>query len=180
MGRGINSLTSRGIRGIHGVTEVGTVLVVAAVLGSVALSAVAQPKRPRVELTTAIDAAAATGTGIKLLLNVKLPAGYHVQSDKPRDPLLVPTALTVKPPEGLKVDRIVYPAASDLAQPGRDKPLAVFGSEFTIEILVSRAPDGPTGEFVVPARFRYQACDASLCYPPATADVQWTLRLEKS
>jgi hypothetical protein len=155
-------------------------LVIALALVSTTASVGAQPKRPRVELTTGIDAAAATGAGIKLLLNVKLPAGYHVQSDKPRDPLLIPTALTVKPPDGLKVDRIVYPAASDLAQPGRDKPLAVFGSEFTIEVLVSRAPDGQTGEFIVPAQFRYQACDASVCYPPATADVQWTLRLEKS
>jgi DsbC/DsbD-like thiol-disulfide interchange protein len=156
-------------------------ILVALVLASTAAPSIAaQPKRPRVELTTAIDAAAATGAGIKLLLNVKLPAGYHVQSDKPRDPLLIPTALTIKAPEGLKVDRIVYPAASDLAQPGRDKPLAVFGSEFTIEVLVSRAPDSPTGEFVLPARFRYQACDASVCYPPATADVQWILRLEKS
>ena len=151
-----------------------------ALVAASAASLAAQPKRPRVELTTAIDAAAASGAGVRLLLNVKLPAGYHVQSDKPRDPLLIPTALAVKAPEGLKVDRIVYPAASDLAQPGRDKPLAVFGSEFTIEVFVSRAPDGPTGEFVVPARFRYQACDASVCYPPATADVQWTLRLEKS
>jgi DsbC/DsbD-like thiol-disulfide interchange protein len=157
-----------------------SIVIALALVSAAAPSLSAQPKRPRVELTTAIDAAAATGAGIKLLLNVKLPAGYHVQSDKPRDPLLIPTALTVKPPDGLKVDRIVYPAASDLAQPGRDKPLAVFGSEFTIEVLVSRAPYAPTGEFVVPARFRYQACDASVCYPPATAEVQWTLRLEKS
>jgi DsbC/DsbD-like thiol-disulfide interchange protein len=157
-----------------------SIVVALALVSTAAPSLSAQPKRPRVELTTAIDAAAATGAGIKLLLNVKLPAGYHVQSDKPRDPLLIPTALTVKPPDGLKVDRIVYPAASDLAQPGRDKPLAAFGSEFTIEVLVSRAPDGPTGEFAVPGQFRYQACDASVCYPPATADVQWTLRLEKS
>jgi DsbC/DsbD-like thiol-disulfide interchange protein len=157
-----------------------SIVIALALVSTAAPSLSGQPRRPRVELTTAIDAAAATGAGIKLLLNVKLPAGYHVQSDKPRDPLLIPTALTVKPPDGLKVDRIVYPAASDLAQPGRDKPLAVFGSEFTIEVLVSRAPHAPTGEFVVPARFRYQACDASVCYPPATADVQWTLRLEKS
>ena len=157
-----------------------SIVIALALVSTAAPSLSAQPKRPRVELTTAIDAAGATGAGIKLLLNVKLPAGYHVQSDKPRDPLLIPTALTVKPPDGLKVDRIVYPAASDLAQSGREKPLAVFGSEFTIEVLVSRAPDAPTGEFVVPAQFRYQACDASVCYPPATADVQWTLRLEKS
>jgi DsbC/DsbD-like thiol-disulfide interchange protein len=157
-----------------------SIVVALAVVSTSAPSLGAQSRRPRVELTTAIDAAAATGAGIKLLLNVKLPTGYHVQSDKPRDPLLIPTALTVKPPDGLKVDRIVYPAASDLTQPGRDKPLAVFGSEFTIEVFVSRAPDGPTGELVVPAQFRYQACDASVCYPPATAEVQWSLRLEKS
>lgn len=142
---------------------------------------VAQSKRPRVELTAAIDTTPIRpGTSVRLLLKVRLPAGVHVQSDKPRDPSLIPTVLTVKPPAGLTLDRIVYPPPTDLAQAGRSQPLAVFGSEFTIETWLSLAAGAPTGEFIVPAQLRYQACDASVCYPPARAEVQWTLRVEKS
>jgi len=140
-----------------------------------------QAKRPRVELTTAIDTTPIrAGASVRLLLKVRLPVGVHVQSDKPRDPSLIPTVLTVKPPAGLTLDRIVYPPPTDLAQAGRSQPLAVFGSEFTIELQLSLAAGAPTGEFIVPAQLRYQACDASVCYPPARAEVQWTLRVEKS
>jgi Thiol:disulfide interchange protein DsbD, N-terminal len=151
------------------------------ICGAIVDPGAAQPKRPRVELTTAIaPAPAGENASVRLLLNVRLPADVHVQSDKPRDPSLVPTVLTVKPPEGLELDRIVYPRAVDLVQAARDKPLAVFGSEFTIEVHVSLAPGAPRGEFNVPAELRYQACDAAVCYPPAKAQVQWTLKLEKS
>ncbi len=140
-----------------------------------------QSKRPRLELITAIDTTPIrAGASVRLLLKVRLPAGVHVQSDKPRDPSLIPTVLTVKPPAGLTLDRIVYPPSTDLAQAGRAQPLAVFGSEFAIEVQLSLAAGAPTGEFTVPAALRYQACDASVCYPPARAEVQWILRVEKS
>jgi DsbC/DsbD-like thiol-disulfide interchange protein len=141
-------------------------------------SAGAQTKPPRAELTpVALDSPVVAGTNAQLTLKVKLPAEFHVQSDKPRDPFLIPTALTVKPSAGLAVDRIAYPKPTDLAQAGRKEPLAVFGAEFSIDVHLKVAPDAPSGPLVVPAQLRYQACDDKVCYAPARADVQWTLRV---
>ena len=116
---------------------------------------------------------------VQLSLKVRLPEGIHVQSDKPKDPLLIPTVLTLKAPAGVVVDRIVYPRASGFAQTGRREPLAVFDGEFTIEARLTLAADVPAGDLIVPAQLRYQACDASMCYVPARADAQWALRVAR-
>src|SRR5262249_34835760 len=42
-----------------------------------------------------------------------------------------------------------------------------------VQLAVDRST--PVGDLVVPAGLRYQACDANLCYPPASAVVQWSI-----
>jgi thiol:disulfide interchange protein len=55
--------------------------------------------------------------------------------------------------------------------------LAVFEREFAIGVQVTLAPGIPAGDLVVPARLRYQACNENACFPPVTAEVQWTIRV---
>jgi hypothetical protein len=117
------------------------------------------------------------GGQARLTVDVTLPSELHVQSDKPRDPFLIATALNVKPPAGLVVERIAYPKPTDLVQAGRKEPLAVFGARFSIDVTLKVASVASPGEVVVPAQLRYQACDDKVCYAPARADVQWTLRV---
>jgi DsbC/DsbD-like thiol-disulfide interchange protein len=138
----------------------------------------AQPGRPKATVTPAGETAAPkAGTTARVSLNVTLPADVHVQSDKPRDPSLIPTVLTVDAPAGVTVSKIVYPTPTNLAQAGQKQPLAVFGPTFTIGVELALAKDLPPGDLVIPARLRYQACDARACYPPARAEAQWTLRV---
>ena len=154
----------------------GTRLVGAGVWATIAIAVHAQPKPPRADLTTTVvTSPVRAGASVQLSLKVRLPPEIHVQSDKPKDPFLIPTALTVTAPPGVAVDPIVYPKATDFTQAGRSEPLKVFGGEFTIDVHISLSADVPAGQLVVPAQFRYQACDASVCYAPARADVKWTL-----
>ena len=141
---------------------------------------VAQARPPRPEVTAVpIAAPVAAGTAVKASLRVKLPEDVHVQSDKPRDPLLIATELTFKLPAGFSVDRIVYPKAKDLAQPGRTESLAVFSGTFTIDAFLKVAADTPAGETTVPAQLRYQACDATVCFAPARAELSWAIRVAR-
>jgi thiol:disulfide interchange protein len=159
-------------RAIAGAAVVVGALVVA---GSLAH---AQIRRPTAELSaiTAGDAVR-PGARARLALRVVLPEGFHVQSDAPRDPALIPTVLTFEPPPGLVIDEVVYPAATDLEQAGQSQPLAVFDHEFAIGVTVTIPADTPPGDIRLPARLRYQACDAQLCYAPTTASTAWTLRV---
>jgi thiol:disulfide interchange protein DsbD len=138
----------------------------------------AQIGRPKAEVTPLVERAGVqAGSKARLALKVSLPDGLHTQSDRPRDPTLIPTVLTIDAPAGVTVEEIVFPPATDLKQAGQDLLLAVFEQNFAIGVEVALARNVAVGDLVVPARLRYQACDANLCYPPATADVQWTLHV---
>jgi cytochrome c biogenesis protein CcdA len=138
----------------------------------------AQGRPPRATVTPLVESdGVAAGGSARVALKVVLPEKLHANSNKPRDPSLIPTVVTITPPDGVTVEEIVYPEAEDLNQTGADQPLSVFEREFVIGVVLKIAPAAAPGELTVPARLRYQACDESICYIPATAQVEWTLRV---
>jgi thioredoxin:protein disulfide reductase len=138
----------------------------------------AQTRRPQAGIAPIVERDAVhAGTDVRVALQVRLPEGLHMQSDKPRDPALIPTVLSIDAPAGVTVSEIVYPPSTDLKQAGQDQPLAVFEREFVIGIRLTLAPDVAVGDLVVPARMRYQACDATMCYLPQRAETRWTLHV---
>src|SRR5436190_6498452 len=144
------------------------------VIGTLPMSA--QLRRPRAELKPlAENDGVRAGGPLRLALQVSLPEGLHTQSNKPRDPNLIPTVLTIDAPAGVTVVEIVWPPATDFTVAGQDQPLAVFEHEFVLGIQLAVAPTVAQGPLTIPAHLRYQACDANLCYAPTTAEAQWTL-----
>jgi thiol:disulfide interchange protein len=139
--------------------------------------AVAQLQRIRAEVAPLVETDVAPGTAVRAALQVRIPERFHVQSDAPRDPTLIPTALSVDAPPGITVKEIVFPKATEFEQIGQSQPLLVFENEFTIGVEFTVDATVPTGRLDVPGRLRYQACDDRLCYAPANADVLWTLNV---
>jgi DsbC/DsbD-like thiol-disulfide interchange protein len=148
-------------------------LAAGAVIALASAAASAQALRPKAEIVPTAPATVIAGRESTLTLTVKLPGSIHVQADKPRDPALIPTVLTLDPPAGVSVARIEYPKPEDLVQAGQSTPLAVFGPTFTIAVTVNVAA-GIAGPLTIPGTLRYQACDTNVCYPPAKASVTWT------
>lgn len=152
-------------------------VVVVALAGTVSVGH-AQIRRPRPEIRALIESdGARKSEPLRVALVVALPEGLHVQSDRPRDPALIPTVLTIDPPPGVVVEETVYPPAIDFQLAGQDEPLAVFEREFALGVRLNIADSVPAGELVIPARLKYQACDDKLCYPPATAETEWRIRV---
>jgi thiol:disulfide interchange protein len=138
----------------------------------------AQLRRIPAEITPLVETdGVRAGATIKAALKVALPEGYHVQSDKPRDPTLIATELTINGPEGVTVEELVFPPAEDFKQEGLPEPLLVFEREFVIGVALTLPAGLPAGDLVVPARLRYQACDDKMCYAPTNANTQWTLKV---
>jgi hypothetical protein len=136
----------------------------------------AQTKAPKAELVASVSTGRVhAGKPATLLLKVVLPAGIHVQSNKPRNPAFFPTALTLTPPAGLSVKTTTYPAAVDFRQEGQDEPLAVFEKTFTIAVAIELGAAVKPGELTIPGRFDYQACDDKVCYRPVKSPVEWTV-----
>ena len=142
----------------------------------IASSASAQPPRAKVTPLTEAESVAA-GATTRLALTVSLPPKLHTQSDKPRDPLLIPTVLTVEPTSGLKVTNLIYPHPKDFTLEGQSEPLLVFENEFVVGAEIEVAASAAPGELVIPGRFRYQACDDKVCFQPRTERFEWKLRV---
>lgn len=147
-----------------------TVLMAVLVSGSVW----AQARRPKAEISTRVASAELRPGGTaRLVLHVTLPDGLHVQSDKPRDPGLIATELTVDPPAGTTLVDIVYPKPIDFTQAGAPEPLAVFTEQFDVVVRLKLSPTLASGTLTVPGHFRYQACNDSICFVPTRVDATW-------
>jgi thiol:disulfide interchange protein len=119
----------------------------------------------------------AAGSTVRAALEVALPEGFHVQSNQPRDPSLIPTKISFTPPSGVTVTEVVFPPAVELKQLGVEQPLAVFEREFAIGVVFSVTKGTARGDLVVPGQLRYQACNDAICFPPKTVAAEWTLRV---
>ena len=160
-------------------SRITTLAFAIAALVLVGADASAQLRRPTADVTPLVGTPTVhPGGTARVALRVSLPEGLHTQSNKPRDPTLIPTTVTVGPLPNVSVDEIVWPPAQDLKQLGQDQPLAVFEREFLIGLQLTIAPGTPVGDLPIPVHLRYQACNETLCFPPSTADAQWTLRVE--
>src|SRR3954468_24700548 len=120
----------------------------------------AQLRGPRAEVTPLAEGTVRPGGPARLALEVVLPEGFHTQSNKPRDPNLIPTELTIDAPAGVTVDEIVWPKPTDFKVEGLTEKLAVFEHESIIGVQFAIAASVPNGVVKIPARLRYQACDA--------------------
>ena len=138
----------------------------------------AQLQRINAAVTPLLDAdGARAGDRVRGALTVTLPEGFHVQSNKPRDPDLIPTELTVEAPAGVTVTEVVFPAPIDVTLAGSNQPLAVFERTFSIGVQFALAPNVAAGRIDVPARLRYQACDDKACFAPTNATATWTINV---
>jgi len=127
------------------------------------------------DLTAIMETPAAhAGTLVRAAVRVQLPDGFHVNSDQPRDPALFPVTMTVDAAPVAALIDVSFPEPSDLTQQGGDAPLSVFEGTFTIGARLQLSSALPIGDIHVPVHIKYQACDQTRCYVPATVDTTWT------
>jgi thiol:disulfide interchange protein len=149
-------------------------IVAAVLLSWCATAALAAQLGPTsIELTPVYETdGARAGSRYRMAVDVQLDEGYHVNSEAPRDPFLIPTELYAAPPGGITLEALAYPESILFDQVG-DIQLVVFEERFRIGLAVNVAADLAPGRYVVPARLAYQSCDETTCYSPTSADFEF-------
>ena len=122
------------------------------------------------------DAAHPSST-IHAALRVRLERRYHVNSNEPLDEFLIPTALTITPPAGLTVGRIVYPEPIMLDVPFSEEPMSVFEQEFVIGVVLQVAEDLQPGTYSIKSELAYQACNDKYCLAPTSKNIDSTVKV---
>ena len=104
------------------------------------------------------------------VVEMTVSPGWHVNAHDPRDDFLVPTTLTVRPPDGMRASEVVYPEPVERRLAfGGERPLRLYAGRvrFTARLDGTPAPNaGP-----LRAALRYQACNDSRCLPPRTLEL---------
>ena len=116
------------------------------------------------------------GTDKVVKLHVKLSTGYHVNSNKPADEYLIPLKLTWTA-DPLTVSSVSFPEPKMEKYSFSEKPLSVYTGDFDIMTQFQAPANAAKGDKTITGKLRYQACSATACYPPRTADVKITINV---
>ena len=127
------------------------------------------PKPKAYVLYAAEVQAVPSGKLAELALRFHVVQGMHVNSHTPKSPLLIPTALTLQPANGVKAGDLEYPAGHlfSFSFDPSDK-VDVYSDDFVVKLPVVATP----GEHTIEATLKYQACDNASCYPPRTVPIK--------
>ncbi len=120
------------------------------------------------------------GASYPLLFHVTIDSPWHVNSDHPGDEFLVPTTISLDPPEGMNVGRVSFPEAMQKKFIFSDTELSVFEREFYVLSSITVPPSIQPGDFEVSGTIEYQACNDSSCLPPQRLPVSITMEVVAS
>lgn len=108
------------------------------------------------------------GEAVQIKTSLQLQGGYHLNSNKPEDPYLIPLKLTWDAAT-VETVSVSFPEPKKEKYAFSEKPLSVFTGDFAITSTVKPKTAGFT---VLTGRLRYQACNHNACLPPKTIDVK--------
>lgn len=118
------------------------------------------------------------GRVVRASVVMDIPAGLHVQSNKPLDKFLIATKLDVETPTGMKVGPISYPRALMRKLKFSKGVVAVYEGKSVVRFNVTVPPDYSGGSGEIKGKLRFQACDDESCFPPVTREVKMWLNVE--
>jgi DsbC/DsbD-like thiol-disulfide interchange protein len=104
--------------------------------------------------------------------------GYHINSNQPSDPELIPTQLRFSLPGDLVIAKVQYPAGQLTSFPfNPNEKLSVYSGDVAIKAVVMAQAGSTPGVHTVHGELRYQACDNNSCYPPKKLPIDFEVKV---
>jgi len=104
-------------------------------------------------------------------LVVEIDDGYHINSNRPSDKNLIPTALKFSRTPGLATTAVIYPKGKMEKFEFSKTPLSVFEGKITFKLTARALPTAPPGSHTLKGKLTVQACNNEICLGPKTVDV---------
>ena len=141
-----------------------------ALLAAPLLSQDAVPRKaPSVKLVPVPLTNVTRGKANNVDLQFHVDAGFHINSNKPFEEYLIPTALKMDPPTDIAVGKITYPDGQEMSFAfAPDEKISVYSGDFTVSVNVRPLASVLPSKYELRGTLRYQACDNAACYPPKT------------
>jgi hypothetical protein len=142
------------------------------------LAAAQQPGQavPTVEVAPVGKVQVRAGATAKVDLDFRIVSEFHINSNKPKSELLIPTTLRLNTTDPIKISSVTYPAGQDMSFPfAPSDKLSVYSGDFTITTVIKALPTATNGTYPISGELHFQACDRSACYPPKSIPVKFEI-----
>ncbi len=136
---------------------------------------------PSVSLVSAPLPSIVRGESGSVDLRFHIANGFHINSNKPSEEFMIPTALRVDATTDIVIGKVSYPPGQDVSfEFAPDQKLSVYSGSFTVGVLVRPLHTVLPGKYAMRGALKYQACDNRACYPPKQLPVEFEVRVVKA
>ena len=121
--------------------------------------------------------AVSPGETLELTLELNIRPGYHINSQKPEDELLIPTSVEFKELPVVEVKEIIFPPAVKKKFKFSEKMLSVYEGQIKVKVRLKLADDFCGSSLELPGQVRYQACNNEACLRPMSLPFKVNLKV---
>jgi thioredoxin:protein disulfide reductase len=119
------------------------------------------------------------GGSVQGIVEMDIPSGFHVHSNRPLEKFLIATQLSIEAPKGVRIGRVSYPRALLKNLKFSKNKVAVYEGRVLMRFTVA-IPASYNGDSVdLRGKLRYQSCNDDLCFRPENRDFAFLIRVVK-
>ena len=118
------------------------------------------------------------GGSVQISIVIDVDEGYHINSNRPAEKYLIPTALKIERISGITTTPVIYPKAKLQKFEFSDKALSVFEGKAVLKLTARAFGSTAAGSQILKGKLTVQACNNQLCLRPQTVDVSIPLQVE--
>ncbi len=108
---------------------------------------------------------------------VEIMKGYHIQANKVKDELLIPSTVKIDEDKNITTGRQEFPPSKKFKLEGTDDFLDVYDGVFEIRIPFETSEKIPKGQYILNAKLQYQACDNKSCLFPKSIEFSIPIKI---
>lgn len=109
---------------------------------------------------------------------LEIPNGYHINSNRPTNKFMIPTAVRVTGPRGVRIGRVTYPRAIVRSfEFAPNERLPVFEGRPAVRFNVTVPESFKQEKLRLRVEVSYQACSDTACYRPDSRDVTLSINV---
>ena len=101
-----------------------------------------------------------------IFININIKEGWHLNSNKPYDEYLTPTAVRLKDTSGIKIVRIEYPPEMISKLQFSESELSLYEGTVTIKVILQTDNDFLKYKKKAELELDYQTCNNQTCLFP--------------
>jgi DsbC/DsbD-like thiol-disulfide interchange protein len=111
------------------------------------------------------------GAGFEITVRLKIADGWHINSHRPRQEYLVPTAVEISEGPHVLPGTITYPNGEPITLGASAEPLSVYSGSVSFVVPLRLDLHAEPGPMTVELTVHFQACDDSSCLAPQRVTV---------